>query len=62
VLDVQIRGDGTVGNVATVTGDPVLAEAAVAAVKQWKYRPYSGDGQQVASQTRITIKFTLPST
>jgi TonB family protein len=62
VLEVQIRGDGTVGNVATITGDKVLAEAAVAAVKQWKYRPYSGSGQQIASQTRITIKFTLPST
>ena len=62
VLEVQILGDGTVGNVATVTGDPILAEAAVAAVKRWKYRPYSGSGQQIASQARITIKFTLPST
>ena len=61
VLDVQILGDGRVGTVATVSGDPVLAEAAVTAVKQWRYRPFFRDGQQVGSQTRITIKFTLPS-
>ncbi len=61
VLNVQILEDGTVGNVETVTGDPVLADSAVEAVKQWKYRPYFKDRHPVASQMRITIKFTLPS-
>lgn len=60
VLDVQIGGDGTVRNIAAVSGDPVLTEAATKAVKQWRYQPYSIDGNPVEMQTRITIKFTLP--
>ena len=60
VLEVQVLGDGTVGNIETVTGNPLLADAAVHAVKQWKYQPYVVDGQPVQSQTRITIKFRLP--
>jgi len=59
-LDVQIAGEGVVRTVAVVEGDPVLAEAAIEAVRQWRYRPYSVDGRPVDMQTRITIKFTLP--
>jgi TonB family protein len=61
VLEVQVLGDGTVGNIQTVTGNPLLADAAVNAVRQWKYQPNVVDGQPVQSQTRITIKFRLPT-
>lgn len=61
VLDVQVLGTGTVGNITVVAGDPLLAEAAVQAVRLWKYQPYFVEGKPVESQTRITIKFTLPS-
>lgn len=61
VLDVQVLGDGKVGNIEIAAGNPVLAEAAVHAVRQWKYQPYVVDGRPVQSQTRITIRFTLPS-
>jgi len=59
-LDVQIGDEGVVRTVAVVEGDPVLAEAAIEAVRQWRYRPYLVDGRPVEMQTRITIKFTLP--
>jgi TonB family protein len=62
VLDVQIGGDGAVHNIAVVEGNSLLAEAAVQAVRQWTYRPFSVDGQSVEMQTRITIRFTLPPT
>lgn len=39
LLDVTLREDGSVAKVEVVDGDAVLAEAAVSAVKQWKYRP-----------------------
>jgi nucleoid-associated protein YgaU len=39
VLDVTLAGDGTVKEVGVIDGKPVLAEAAVSAVKQWRYRP-----------------------
>jgi len=61
VLNAHVLGDGTVGEIEIVAGDPLLAEAAVQAVKQWKYRPYSVNGQPVERQERITVKFTLPS-
>ncbi len=58
VLDIEIEQDGKIGTVAVVSGDPVLAQAAVHAVKQWQYLP--DPNQLAASQTRIAVKFTLP--
>jgi TonB family protein len=60
-LEAQVLGDGTVGSVAVLRGDPLLAEAAASAVKQWKYLPYSVNGRLVERQERITVKFSLPS-
>ena len=59
-LDVQIGGEGAVHNIAVVDGNAMLAEAAVQAVRQWRYQPYSVDGKPVEMQTRVTIRFTLP--
>jgi len=61
VLNAHVLGDGSVGEIEIVAGDPLLAEAATQAVKQWKYQPYSVNGQPVERQERITVKFTLPS-
>ena len=60
VLDVQVLGDGAVGTVAVVSGDPLLTQSAVDAVKQWRYQPQSPDEPGTDSQTRVTVKFTLP--
>ncbi|HLZ43921.1 MAG TPA: TonB family protein [Candidatus Sulfotelmatobacter sp.] len=60
VLDVQVGGDGRVSGVQVISGDPVLADAAVSAVKQWIYTPFSVDGKPVERQSRITLRFTLP--
>ena len=60
-LDVQIGDEGAVHNIAVVEGNPVLAAAAVQAVRQWKYQPYVVNGRPVEMQTRITIRFTLPA-
>ena len=62
VLDVQIGGDGAVRNIAVVEGDRSLADAAVQAVRQWRYQPFSVNGQPAEMETRITIRFTLPPT
>lgn len=60
VLDVEVLGDGAVGTIAVVSGDPVLTQSAIDAVKQWRYQPASANGQGIESQTRVTVKFTLP--
>jgi outer membrane biosynthesis protein TonB len=38
-------------------GDPVLAKAALEAVRQWRYKPYYLDGEPVEIQTQITVNF-----
>lgn len=60
VLEVQVLSDGSVGNIGIVEGNPLLADAAVRAVRQWRYQPNLVDGHPVESQTRIRINFTLP--
>lgn len=60
VLEVQVHGDGSVGDIDVISGDAVLAKAAVDAVKQWKYRPSFANGHAIESQAKITVRFKLP--
>jgi TonB family protein len=61
VLDVQVLESGDVGTVQVVSGNPLLVQAALDAVKQWRFQPYSTPGSSGGSHSRITIKFILPS-
>jgi TonB family protein len=61
VLDVRIGQDGTVQEIKVQSGEPQLAEAATAAVRQWKFKPHIVDGRAVEMETRLTLTFTLPS-
>jgi TonB family protein len=47
VFDVTLHDDGTVDHVDLIDGDPVLADPAAAAVKQWRYRPLLVEGKPV---------------
>jgi protein TonB len=51
--------DGRVLNVQLLSGHPLLAPAALAAVKQWVYNPTLRDGKPVEVMTRVTITFGL---
>ncbi|MGA7909630.1 MAG: TonB family protein, partial [Candidatus Sulfotelmatobacter sp.] len=59
VLDLYIGKDGTVQSVGLVSGQAPLVAAATAALRQWRFKPYYVDGAEVATQTRITLRFTL---
>jgi protein TonB len=59
VLMALIDKDGTVKDVRVESGLPLLAQAAIDAVKQWRYKPYLMDGEPVEVDSRITINFTL---
>ncbi|HEY4961163.1 MAG TPA: energy transducer TonB, partial [Terriglobales bacterium] len=41
------------------SGHPMLAPAAIDAVKQWKYKPYFLNGEPVEVETTINVNFTL---
>jgi len=60
VLEVHIAADGGVQDVQAISGPPVLAQAAIEAVQQWKFKPRSVKGSPVEMETRITLKFRLP--
>jgi protein TonB len=59
VLRAVIAKDGSVQDLRVVSGHPMLASAALQAVRQWQYRPYKLDGQPVDVDTTINVKFTL---
>jgi len=59
VLQASISKSGTVQDVQVVSGPPMLAQAAVEAVKQWRYKPYQLNGQPVEVQTTINVNFSL---
>jgi len=60
LLDVVIGENGDVRDVRLVKGPSVLAEAAIAAVRQWHYRPHLLNGKAVAVESRVTVNFVLP--
>jgi TonB family protein len=60
VLQAVVGRDGIVEDVKIVRGYFVLGRAAIAAVKQWRFQPYSVNGHAAATQTVITINFSYP--
>ncbi len=58
-LNAVINQTGDIVSVTLVSGHPLLAPAALEAVKQWKYRPYLLNGKPVAVETQITVNFAL---
>ena len=59
VLLAVIGTDGTVKELRVESGPSVLAQAAIDAVKQWRYKPYLLNGAPVEIDSRITINFTM---
>jgi len=60
VLQAMIGRDGSVEDVKIVRGYFVLARAAVAAVKQWRFQPYILNGHPAETQTVLTVNFSRP--
>src|SRR5208282_6209771 len=59
VLRAVISKDGSIENLSLVSGHPMLAPAAIDAVKQWKYKPYLLNGEPVEVDTEVQVNFTL---
>ena len=60
VLRAIIARDGSVEDLKIVQGYFILGRAAIAAVKQWRFQPYTAGGHAVSTQTQITINFSYP--
>jgi len=59
VLRAVISRNGTIENLQTLSGHPLLIPAAIEAVRQWRYRPYILNGEPVEVETRVTVNFIL---
>jgi protein TonB len=59
VLAAVIGKDGTIQNLHVLSGHPLLTQAALEAVKQWRYKPYILNGEPVEVDTQVTVNFTL---
>jgi protein TonB len=57
VMRALIGTDGTIQQLQVVSGNPLLVNAAMEAVKRWRYRPYLLDGKPVEVETNITVNF-----
>ncbi len=59
VLAFEVRADGTCGDISVIesSGHGILDEAAVRAVREWRFRPALRDGVPVPA--RQTIRFTF---
>lgn len=59
VLQAQISKEGNIENLQLISGHPMLAPAAIEAVKQWRYKPYLLNGEPVEVETQVVVNFTL---
>jgi protein TonB len=59
LLQAEISKEGLIQNLQLISGHPMLAPAAIEAVKQWRYRPYLLNGEPVAVETQVDVNFSL---
>ena len=59
VLQATISRSGTIENLRVVSGPVMLQQAAMDAVKEWRYRPYLLNGEPVEVETTVNVVFKL---
>jgi protein TonB len=59
VIRAIISRNGSIENLQTLSGHPMLVGAALDAVRQWRYRPYILNGDPVEVETQVTVNFSL---
>lgn len=59
VLAAVISKQGTIQHLQVLSGHPLLVNAALEAVSQWRYRPYVLNGDVIEVETQITVNFKL---
>lgn len=60
ILEAKIGKDGSVSDLKVVSGPQELQQAAIDAVRTWKYKPYLVNGEPVEVRTMVNVAFQLP--
>ncbi len=59
VLQVVINKEGRIDDVKYISGPKQLVQSAIGAVQQWRYQPYTLNGEPVSIETLVHVNFTL---
>jgi periplasmic protein TonB len=59
IVRAIISRDGVITRAEAESGQTLLARAALAAVRQWRYRPYYLNHEPIEVETEITVNFVL---
>jgi protein TonB len=59
VVRAVIGRTGAIEHLQLISGHPMLAQAAIEAVSQWRYKPYILNDEAIEVETQITVNFTL---
>ena len=57
IFQASIAPDGSVQELKLIRGPIALVQAAYAAAKQWRYKPYSPNGEATEARTVLTVEF-----
>ena len=58
-VEAHITESGAVESVKPLTGNAVLMNAAMSAMKRWKFAPFTADGKPVRAVADVSFKFTM---
>lgn len=58
-LRAVIAKDGSIENLQVIGGHPILQQAALDAVKQWRYKPYILNGEPLEVETIVIVNFHM---
>ena len=58
-LHAFISSEGRIESLEVISGDPLFIQSALAAVREWRYRPTILNGRPIEVDTRITVIYTL---
>jgi len=58
-LRAIISTAGTIESLEVLSGDPLFIQSALAAVREWRYRPTILNGRPIEVDTHITVIYTL---
>jgi protein TonB len=59
VLQATISKTGSIENLHIISGPAMLQQAAMQAVRSWRYRPYLLNNEPVEVETTVNVIFSL---
>jgi protein TonB len=59
LVEAEVSFEGDVAKVVPVSGNALLSSAAVNAVKKWKFKPFTAEGQPAKALVRLSFNFSL---